>query len=89
MVNFGPIFCEGTGEELVKDAAWYGRRILPIAVLQTANVVMNTTSLKYIGAGFNSIIGVLCPVLTALMSAALGQSFKSLAWFGIVIAIAG
>ncbi|CAL1169784.1 unnamed protein product [Cladocopium goreaui] len=76
-------------EELVKDAAWYGRRILPIAVLQTANVVMNTTSLKYIGAGFNSIIGVLCPVLTALMSAALGQSFKSLAWFGIVIAIAG
>eukprot|EP00435_Cladocopium_sp_Y103_P007936 s2109_g2.t1 len=76
-------------EELLKDAAWYGRRILPIAVLQTANVVMNTTSLKYIGAGFNSIIGILCPVLTALVSAALGQSFTAFAWLGVVIAIAG
>mmetsp|Transcript_86725 Transcript_86725/g.137592 ORF Transcript_86725/g.137592 Transcript_86725/m.137592 type:complete len:372 (+) Transcript_86725:77-1192(+) len=76
-------------EELVRDAAWYGRRILPIAVLQTANVVMNTTSLKYIGAGFNSIIGILSPVLTALISALLGRRFAALAWLGIVIAIAG
>ena len=33
-------------EELVKDAAWYGRRILPIAVLQTANVVMKLCSME-------------------------------------------
>eukprot|EP00435_Cladocopium_sp_Y103_P014564 s1367_g3.t1 len=70
-------------EALSKDATWYAKRILPIAVLQTANVVMNTTSLKYIGAGFNSIIGILCPVLTALISAALGRSFALMAWLGI------
>eukprot|EP00435_Cladocopium_sp_Y103_P008479 s1367_g2.t1 len=71
-------------EALCKDATWYAKRILPIAVLQTANVVMNTTSLKYIGAGFNSIIGILTPVMTALVSAALGRSFASMAWLGIV-----
>jgi len=76
-------------EPLAYDVGWYSRRILPIAILQTANVVMNTTSLKYIGAGFNSIIGILCPVLTALVSAAFGATFNSMAWLGIVVAIAG
>jgi len=76
-------------EALSKNGTWYCKRILPIAVLQTANVIMNTTSLKYIGAGFNSIIGILCPVLTALISALLGRRFAVLAWLGIAIAIAG
>lgn len=76
-------------EAMSKGARWYVRRILPIALLQTGNVVMNTSSLKYIGAGFNSIIGILSPVLTALISALLGRRFAALAWLGIVIAIAG
>jgi len=76
-------------ESFRTDVMWYTYRILPIAVLQTANVVMNTTSLKYIGAGFNSIIGILAPVLTALISAVFGARFASMAWLGIVIAIAG
>lgn len=37
----------------------------------------------YIGAGFNSIIGILCPVLTALFAALLGKSFNRTAWLGI------
>ncbi|CAE7697974.1 GONST5 [Symbiodinium sp. KB8] len=71
------------------NAEWYVKRILPIAVLQTLNVVLNTCSLLYIGAGFNAIIGILCPVLTALVSATLGARITSLAWAGMVIAIAG
>jgi len=72
-----------------ENAEWYLKRILPIAVLQTLNVVLNTCSLLYIGAGFNAIIGILCPVLTALVSATLGARITSLAWAGMVIAIAG
>ncbi|CAE7489143.1 GONST5 [Symbiodinium necroappetens] len=66
------------------NAEWYVKRILPIAVLQTLNVVLNTCSLLYIGAGFNAIIGILCPVLTALVSATLGARITSLAWAGMV-----
>ncbi|CAJ1393708.1 unnamed protein product [Effrenium voratum] len=73
----------------VRSVSWYVRRILPIAVLQTLNVVLNTTSLVYIGAGFNALIGILCPVVTALVAACLGSAFSTRAWLGILLAICG
>jgi len=68
---------------------WYIRRLAPIAVLQCINVGCNTWSLLYVEAGFNALIGILAPIVTAMVAAACGSSISGMGWFGICLAIVG
>lgn len=75
--------------EYAESAAFYSRRFAPPGFLHTANVVMNTVSLEYIGAGLNSLIGIMTPLSTALVAYAFGAPISSVGWAGIMVAIFG
>eukprot|EP00930_Biecheleria_cincta_P101348 TRINITY_DN92987_c0_g1_i1.p1 TRINITY_DN92987_c0_g1~~TRINITY_DN92987_c0_g1_i1.p1 ORF type:complete len:380 (+),score=58.37 TRINITY_DN92987_c0_g1_i1:72-1211(+) len=75
--------------EYGKSAAFYARRFASPGLLQTANVVLNTVSLAYIGAGLNALIGIMTPLSTALVAYAFGAPISSVGWTGIVVAILG
>lgn len=75
--------------DCLHSVIWYFRRLAPIAMLQCMNVSLNTWSLLYVDAGFNALIGILAPVVTALVAAVLGARISGMGWIGIAIAIAG
>eukprot|EP00930_Biecheleria_cincta_P051516 TRINITY_DN36706_c0_g1_i1.p1 TRINITY_DN36706_c0_g1~~TRINITY_DN36706_c0_g1_i1.p1 ORF type:complete len:380 (-),score=56.19 TRINITY_DN36706_c0_g1_i1:80-1219(-) len=79
----------GNPAEYGKSATFYARRFFPPGLLQTASVVMNTVSLAYIGAGLNSLIGIMTPLSTALVAYAFGAPISSVGWTGIAVAIIG
>jgi len=79
----------GKHGEHASSLTWYINRFGPIAVLQCMNVTLNTSSLLYIGAGLNALVGILAPVLTALVAVVLGAKISSVGWIGIALAIFG
>lgn len=68
---------------------WYTTRIAPIAISLFGTVAANNASLLYIGAALNSILGILTPVITAVLAAAFGLRITFWAWVGITIALLG
>jgi drug/metabolite transporter (DMT)-like permease len=76
-------------ESCMNSGYVYVRRLAPIAFMQTLAVGCNTASLLYLDAGFNALIGILAPVVTAMVAVALGSSISGMGWFGITLAIVG
>lgn len=77
------------GSEYTTSARWYVERFTIIAVMQTLNVVLNICSLQYIGAGFNALVGILSPVLTAVVACIYGAHIATMGWIGIALAVFG
>merc|ERR1719409_957099 len=50
---------------------------------------MNNSSLLYIGAGLNSVIGILTPLTTAVLATSMGYRIASWAWCGMAVAVIG
>lgn len=84
-----------SGEEYPKHLSrsdfpqWLLRAIVPPAVCVYLSIVMNNTSLMYIGAGLSCMIALATPVTTAIVSAMFGLKIALMAWVGILVAISG
>jgi drug/metabolite transporter (DMT)-like permease len=71
------------------STADYATFILPIAISMPMSIVLNNSSLLYIGAGLQSIIGALSPAVTALCSQCAGRRIPEKGWLGLGVALLG
>ncbi|CAJ1344128.1 unnamed protein product [Effrenium voratum] len=67
----------------------YAGFVLPIAASLPMSIVLNNTSLMYMGAGLAGVIGTLAPIITAILSHFLGRRISRAGWMGILVATCG
>lgn len=67
----------------------YSTTVVPIALTLPASILLNNFAMILVGLGTSSILGMLAPITTALLSRFAGRQLCNAAWAGVFIAFLG
>lgn len=75
--------------QCAKFRTWCLWSLLPPVLSGYGSIVLNNSSLLYIGPGLNGLISLATPVVTSLIAAACGLNISTFAWIGIALVLGG
>lgn len=67
----------------------YAVFVCPVSLGLSLSVALNNQALLYMNAGLNSLVSMLAPIATALLSHCLGRKISRLGWLGVLTACLG